>query len=72
MALFTEDTHFVVYMDAKDPKPTQELRGRESLAPVFADLNKYAATMHLLGQSTSFREPANELPRASFPAGGIA
>ncbi len=52
MALFTEDTHFVVYMDAKDPKPTQELHGRESLAPVFADLNKYAATMHLLGQST--------------------
>jgi len=39
-------------MDAKDPKPTQELQGRESLAPVFADLNKYAATMHLLGQST--------------------
>ena len=52
MALFTEDTRFVVYMDAKDPKATQELRGRESLAPVFADLNKYAATMHLLGQST--------------------
>src|SRR5579862_6159207 len=52
MALFTDDTHFVVYMDATDPTPTQELHGRESLAPVFADLNKYAATMHLLGQST--------------------
>ena len=52
MALFTEDTHFVVYMDAKDPKPTQELRSRASLAPVFADLNKYAATMHFVGQST--------------------
>ncbi len=52
MALFTPDTHFVVYMDAKDPKPTQELHGRESLAPVFADLNKYASTMHFLGQST--------------------
>ena len=52
MALFTEDTHFVVYMDAKDPKPTQELRSRDALAPVFADLNKYAATMHFLGQST--------------------
>src|ERR1700733_5053699 len=39
MALFTKDAHFVVYMDAKDPKPTQELHGRESLAPVFADLN---------------------------------
>ena len=52
MALFTADTHFVVYMDAKDPKPTQELRSRESLAPVFADLNKYAATQHFVGQST--------------------
>lgn len=52
MALFTEDTHFVVYMDAKSSTPTQELHGRESLAPVFADLNQYAATMHLLGQST--------------------
>src|SRR3979490_197587 len=52
MALFTEDAHFVVYMDAKDPKPTQELQGRESLAPALADLNKYAATMRLLGQST--------------------
>jgi SnoaL-like domain len=52
MSLFTADTHFVVYMNAKDPKPSQELHSRESLAPVFADLNKYAATMHFLGQST--------------------
>ena len=52
MALFTRDTHFVVYMNAKDPKPSQDLHSREALAPVFADLNKYAATMHFLGQST--------------------
>jgi hypothetical protein len=52
MALFTPDTHFVVYMDAKDPKPSQELHSREALAPVFADLNQYAATMHFLGQTT--------------------
>ena len=52
MSLFTRDTHFVVYMNAKDPKPSQELHSREALAPVFADLNKYAATMHFLGQST--------------------
>jgi len=52
MALFTADTHFVVYMNAKDPKPSQELNSREALAPVFADLNKYAATMHFVGQST--------------------
>ena len=54
MSLFTEDTHFVVYMDAKDPKPTQELHSRDALAPVFADLNKYAATTHFVGQSTIF------------------
>ena len=52
MALFTADTHFVVFMNAKDPKPSQELHSREALAPVFADLNQYAATMHLLGQTT--------------------
>ena len=52
MALFTEDTHFVVYMNAEDPTPSQELHSREALAPVFADLNKYAATMHFVGQST--------------------
>jgi ketosteroid isomerase-like protein len=52
MALFTPDTHFVVFMDAKDPKPSQELHSREALSPVFADLNQYAATMHLLGQTT--------------------
>ena len=54
MALFTADTHFVVYMNAKDPKPSQELHSREALAPVFADLNQYAATMHFVGQSTIF------------------
>src|ERR1700677_4991230 len=52
MALFTEDTHFVVYMDAKSPTPSQELHSRGALAPVFADLNQYAATMHFLGQTT--------------------
>jgi len=51
-ALFTPDTHFVVYMDTKDPKPTQELHSRKALAPVFDDLNKYAATQHFVGQST--------------------
>ena len=28
------------------------LHSREALVPVFADLNKYAATMHFVGQST--------------------
>ena len=54
MSLFTPDTHFVVFMNAKDPTPSQELHSREALAPVFADLNKYAATTHFVGQSTIF------------------
>jgi hypothetical protein len=59
MALFTVDTHFVVYMDAKDPKPSQELHSRESLAPVFAALNQYDATTHFVGQSTIFTLTSN-------------
>jgi hypothetical protein len=54
MSLFTEGAHFVVYMNAKDPTPSQELRSREALAPVFAELNKYDATTHFIGQSTIF------------------
>ena len=52
MALFTDDTRFLVFMDATVAEPTQELRGRESLAPVFDDLNQYAVTMHFNGQCT--------------------
>ena len=54
MALFTPDTHFVVFMNAKDPTPSQELHSREALAPVFAALNQYASTTHFVGQSTIF------------------
>ena len=45
-------THFVVYMNGKDPTPSQELHSREALASVFAELNKYDATTHFVGQST--------------------
>jgi hypothetical protein len=54
MSLFTADTHFVVYMNAKDPTPSQEHHSREALAPVFAELDKYEATTHFVGQSTIF------------------
>jgi hypothetical protein len=54
MSLFTPDTHFVVFMNAKDPTPSQDLHSRAALAPVFADLNKYDATTHFIGQSTIF------------------
>jgi hypothetical protein len=52
MSLFTVDTHFVVYMNAKDPTSSQELHSREALAPVFAVLNQYDATTHFVGQTT--------------------
>jgi hypothetical protein len=51
-SLFTEDTHFLVYMEGEGTEPTQELRGREALTPVFDDLNRYEATTHFNGQST--------------------
>jgi SnoaL-like domain len=60
MALFTVNTHFVVYMNAKDPQPSMELHSREALAPVFADLNKYEATTHFVGQSTIFTLTADQ------------
>jgi ketosteroid isomerase-like protein len=60
MALFTEDTHFVVFMNAKDPKPSMDLHSRDALAPVFADLNKYDATTHFVGQSTIFTLTADQ------------
>jgi SnoaL-like domain len=53
MALFTEDTDFLVYMDRRNPAPTQHLVGRAALAPVFDELNTYEATMHFNGQSTT-------------------
>lgn len=59
MSLFTPDTHFVVYMNAKGPTPSQELHSRAALAPVFADLNKYDATTHFVGQSTIFNLTAD-------------
>ena len=52
MALFTEDTHFVVFMNATDPAPSMDLQTRAALAPVFANLNQYEATTHFIGQST--------------------
>jgi hypothetical protein len=33
MSLFTADTHFVVYMNAKDPTPSQELQSSVLAGP---------------------------------------
>jgi hypothetical protein len=51
-ALFTLETRFAVYMNGEGSEPTYVLEGREALAPVFADLNRYEATTHFNGQST--------------------
>src|SRR4051812_37676362 len=51
-ALFTSDTHFVVYMQGEGSDPTDDLHGRESLTPVFDNLNTNEVTMHFNGQST--------------------
>jgi hypothetical protein len=51
-ALFTDDTRFAVYMDGEGSEPTYVLQGRESLTPVFDDLNRHEATTHFNGQST--------------------
>jgi hypothetical protein len=52
MALFKEDARFVVFMDSRNPQPSQEFHRREDLAPVFDNLNAYEATTHFNGQST--------------------
>ena len=52
MSLFTADTEFLVYMDSRNAVPTQEIRGRDGLRPVFENLNTYQATTHFNGQST--------------------
>lgn len=52
MALFTEDTRFLVFMDARAATPSQTITRRADLRPVFEDLRQYEATTHFNGQST--------------------
>src|ERR1700733_3107073 len=51
-ALFTVDTRFAVFMSGEGTEPTYVVEGRETLTPIFADLNQYEATTHFNGQST--------------------
>jgi hypothetical protein len=39
-SLFTEDAHFVVYMNGQGSEPTQVLDCREALTPVFENLKR--------------------------------
>jgi ketosteroid isomerase-like protein len=52
MDLFTDDALFLVYMNSSSDIPTQELQGRDALAPAFGNLNTYHTTTHFNGQST--------------------
>jgi len=51
-ALFTADTRFIVYMGGEGTEPTDDLRGRDSLMPVFENLKTYEVTTHFNGQTT--------------------
>jgi hypothetical protein len=52
LALFTVNTRFTVFMDGQGSEPTYVLEGRDALAPIFDDLNRYEVTTHFNGQST--------------------
>src|SRR2546421_10152466 len=52
-ALFTTDTRVLLYIGGPGTEPTDDLHGRESLTPVFENLNTYEATTHFNGQSTT-------------------
>jgi ketosteroid isomerase-like protein len=64
-SLFTDDTHFVVYMNGQGSEPTQVLDGREALTPVFADLNRYQATMHSTARARSRSTATGRRARAT-------
>lgn len=51
MALFTEDTPFEVFMDAKAPTPMQVVHGRPDLFAVFDNLSTYPVRMQFNGQT---------------------
>jgi ketosteroid isomerase-like protein len=51
MALFTEDSAFLVFLDPGNPIPTQAVQGRSGLKPIFDNVQQFEATTHLNGQS---------------------
>jgi hypothetical protein len=53
MALFNEDTRFLVFMESRNPEPSQAIHVRENLAAVFENLKTYVVTTHFNGQSTT-------------------
>ena len=51
-ALYAEDGRTLVYPDLASAEPAQVLTGRAEHTEGFRVLSQYAATMHLIGQST--------------------
>jgi hypothetical protein len=52
IALFTEDTRFLVFMDAQASTPSQTITRSVDLRPIFEALRMFEATTHFNGQST--------------------
>jgi len=52
LALFTRDARYAVYLDGQGTEPTYMIDGRDGLAPVFAELERYEVTTHVNAQST--------------------
>ncbi|KAL7939887.1 hypothetical protein V8C35DRAFT_287998 [Trichoderma chlorosporum] len=51
MSLFTGETHFAVYMQGEGTEPSQVIKKRQDLRPVFEFLTGYTHTTHFNGQS---------------------
>jgi nucleoside-diphosphate-sugar epimerase len=51
VAQLTEAAAVAVGAPGAAPHPTEDLRGREQLTPVFAALNQYEVTMHFNGRA---------------------
>jgi hypothetical protein len=70
MALFTENTRFLVFMDAKASTPSQTITRRADLKPVFDDLRQYEATTHFNGPERRRRHGRELLPGPPCPGPG--
>lgn len=51
-SLFTEDGVLTVMMDGPGGEPTERHQGRAAIAAAIADLSRFDATTHFLGQRT--------------------
>jgi hypothetical protein len=69
MSPFTADTHFVAFMNAKDPKPSMELHSREALVPVFCGPEQVRRDHPLRGAEHDFHVDGRSCDRRSLLPG---